>query len=81
MLTNLSCYQLSLAKFSIWDFILIPLRWQSVSQAAKSNTFKDLALKILAKNSVVITDLAQFIGKLVASEPGFTHAPLYFKEI
>ena len=30
---------------------------------------------------MVITDLAQFIGILAASEPGFTHAPLYYKEI
>ena len=28
-----------------------------------------------------LQQLAQFIGKLVAAEPGFTHAPLYYKEI
>ena len=28
-----------------------------------------------------IQQLAQFVGKLVAAEPGFTHAPLYYKEI
>ena len=28
-----------------------------------------------------IQQLAQFVGKLVPAEPGFTHAPLYYKKI
>ena len=47
----------------------------------KRQCIYNLARQILSKDKVVITDIAQFVGKLVASEPGFTHAPLYYKEI
>ena len=47
----------------------------------KKQCIHNLACQILSKERVTIADLAQFIGKLVASEPGFTHAPLHYKEI
>ena len=48
---------------------------------SKKQCIHDLAVKIISTSSLPISDLAQFLGKLVATEPGFTHPPLYYKEI
>ena len=42
---------------------------------------KQLAADLINKNNVTIQNLASFIGKVVAFEPGFDHAPIYYKEI
>ena len=46
----------------------------------KMAIIKQLAAELINKN-VTIQKLASFIGKVVASEPGFDHAPIYYKEI
>ena len=47
----------------------------------KQNRIAILAENLLTAKKSSLQQLAQFIGKLVAAEPGFTHAPLYYKEI
>ena len=47
----------------------------------KKDCIQHLARKLLAATKPVLRQLAQFLGKLTASEPGFAHAPLYYKEI
>ena len=47
---------------------------------------KQLCIQEMAQNLVntdkpTIQMLAQFVGKLVATEPGFAHAPVYYKEL
>ena len=48
--------------------------------AKKMANIKALAFELL-KGSATIAMLAQFVGKLVATEPGFTYAPLHYKFI
>ena len=48
---------------------------------AKKDCIHDLASKLLESPKPTVQDLAQLVGKLVASEPGFSHAPLYYKQI
>ena len=47
----------------------------------KMAIIKQLAAYLINKNNITIQYLASFIGKVVASEPGFDHAPIYYKEI
>ena len=58
----------------------------SVNMTVKLTPKKIKGIEILAENllsckKVTIRMVMKFIGKLVATEPGFTHAPLYYKEI
>ena len=48
---------------------------------AKQDCISALAGSLLNNNKPTIQQLAQFIGKLVAAEPGYDYAPLYYKNI
>ena len=47
----------------------------------KMHCIAGLAKALSTSAKPTIQQLAQFVGKLVATEPGFTHAPLFYKEI
>ena len=47
----------------------------------KKDCIAGMASTLLSTAKHTIQQLAQFVGKLVATELGFTHAPLYYKEI
>lgn len=47
----------------------------------RAESIRQMCQQILASQSIVITQLAQMIGKLVASEPGVQFAPLYYKSL
>ena len=45
----------------------------------KKNCIQSLARKLLNTSKPTIQQLASFIGKLVACEPGFVHVPIIYK--
>ena len=47
----------------------------------KMHCIAGLAKTLPTSAHPTIQQLAQFVGKLVATEPGFTHAPLFYKDI
>ena len=47
----------------------------------KKQKIAELASKLLNATQVTIQDLASLVGKLVATEPGFPHAPIHYKHI
>ena len=47
----------------------------------KQSKIAEQAGALLSASEVTIQDLASFVGKLVATEPGFPHAPIYYKHI
>ena len=47
----------------------------------KMHCIAGLAKALSTSANPTIQQLAQFVGKLVTTEPGFTHAPLFYKEI
>ena len=51
---------------------LTPKKMQRISESAAD---------LLSRKCITVRDLSQFIGKLVATEPGFPHAPIYYKSM
>ena len=47
----------------------------------KQQAIDRAALALLNSDRVTLQCLASFVGKLVATEPGFPHAPIYYKHI
>lgn len=47
----------------------------------KAEAIETLCKQIVEENTITIRKFAQLIGKLVASEPGVTYAPLYYKTL
>ena len=47
----------------------------------KKDCIQHLAKQLLKNSNHTIRELATFTGKLVAAEPGFAEAPIYYKEI
>ena len=45
----------------------------------KKDKIRKLAMQLLKRSRVQVRELAEFIGNVVAAEPGVTYAPLYFK--
>ena len=45
----------------------------------KAEAIETLFKQIVEENTITIRKFAQLIDKLVASEPGVTYAPLYYK--
>ena len=47
----------------------------------KQEKIASMAAELLTSSQITILDLASFVGKLVAVEPGFPYAPVHYKQI
>ncbi len=47
----------------------------------RANSLKELCQEVLMKTKMSVRDFAVLIGKMVASEPGYQFAPLYYKDL
>ena len=60
-------------------FILDSLRMCVELTQVKKDKIRRLATQLLKRSRIQVRDLAEFIGNVVAAEPGVAYAPLYFK--